>query len=392
MSIDFDRIIDRRSTGTSEKWNRYPGDVIGMSIADMDFAAPDAVIEAIQARVQHPIFGYEWPLDARVKQVICERMARLYDWVIEPEQIVFLPDLVVGFNLVTRAVGAPGDGVLVQTPLFGPILKAPANQGRVLQSAPLRLVTQGSTVRYEIDFDVFEAAITPRTRLFILCHPHNPAGRDFTPDELRRMAAICERRNIVICSDEVHADLLLGGTQHTPIATIAPEVARRTVTLMAPTKTFNMPSLEFGFAIITDAALRAQMQAAWAGSVPHGNVLGLMAAIAAYTQGDEWLFALREYLTANRDALAAAVAAQLPGVRTTVPEATYLAWLDCRAAGITGSPWEFFLKQARVVFTDGEDFGPEGRGCVRLNFGTTRAVLNDALGRMQTALNGTRRG
>jgi len=386
MPIDFDRPIDRRSTGTSEKWNRYPGDVIGMSIADMDFATPDAVIEALRARIAHPIFGYEWPLDAQVKRVIVERMQRLYHWAVTPEQIVFLPDLVVGFNLVTRAVGAPGDGVLAQTPLFGPILKAAPNQSRVLNGAPLKPVVSGSTVRYEVDYDAFEAAITPRTRLFILCHPHNPTGRDFTPAELRRMAAICEKHNLIICSDEVHADLLLGGTRHTPIATIAPEIARRTVTLLAPTKTFNMPSLEFGFAIITDADLRAQMLSAWAGAVPHGNVLGLTAAVAAYTQGDEWLAGVRQYLTANRDALAAAVAAQLPGVRTTVPDATYLAWLDCREAGIAGSPFEFFLNQARVVFTNGEDFGPEGRGFVRLNFGTTRAVLNDALGRMAAAL------
>jgi cystathionine beta-lyase len=269
-------------------------------------------------------------------------------------------------------------------------LTAPANHGLILQTALLACTTRGHTVHYEIDYDTFEAAITPQTRLFILCQPHNPIGVEYSPEQLARLAEICVRHNLLIISDEIHCDLMLGGARHTPLAmvlqSLMPELAERCITLMAPSKTFNVPGLGCSFAIVPSAERRKQMAKASEGIVPHWNALGIVAAEAAYRYGGDWLAALLQYLTANRDFLVDYTNEQLPGISTTVPQATYLAWLDCRSAGIAGNPYQFFLKQAGVALSDGIPFGPGGEGFVRLNFGCPRAQLADALERMSLAL------
>ena len=247
-------------------------------------------------------------------------------------------------------------------------------------------MVNGNTVGYEIDFDAFEAAITPQTELFILCNPHNPIGRGFTREELTRMAEICVRHDVIICSDEIHCDLLLDGTPHHSIAVLSPEIAEQTITLLAPSKTYNIPGLGCSVAIVQNAALRERVNKAAEGIVPHINVMGFVAALAAYTEGGEWLEQILRYLAANRDAVVEYVIGCLPGIATTVPQATYLAWLDCRQAGIEGNPYEFFLKEAKVALNDGVAFGPSGEGFVRLNFGCSRATLMQALEQMQTAL------
>jgi len=383
MSHDFDRPPARRGSD-SLKWQRY-GDALPLWVADMDFAAPEPVLAALHDRVRHGVFGYGAP-PAELTEVLCARMAELYRWTVEPEQIVYLPGLVSGLNVVCRAVGEPGDEVLVQAPVYPPFLTAPGQQERHLVIAELTAETRAGRLYYTFDDDAFAAAIGPRTRLFILCHPHNPVGRAFDVEELRRLAALCARHDLTICSDEIHCDLLFDGRRHTPFATLSPEIAQRCVTLMAPSKTFNIPGLGASFAIIQNPELRRRFQQAMRGIVPDANVLGLTAALAAYQHGGAWLRELLDYLAANRAFLVDAIDRTLPGIRTTVPEATYLAWLDCRDAGIPGNPHRFFLERAGVALNDGATFGPGGAGFVRLNFGCARATLAEGLERMGTAL------
>jgi cystathionine beta-lyase len=275
--------------------------------------------------------------------------------------------------------------VLLQTPLYPPILRVPGNIGL---SSDEMLLTQRSDGQYEIDFDAFEQAITPRTRAFILCNPHNPIGRVYQRHELTRMAEICLRHDLLICADEIHSDLIFQGHRHVPIASLAPEIAERSVTLMAPSKTYNLPGLKCAYAIIPNPALREQFKAARLDLVPYAvNVFGYVATLAAYRDGQPWLDALLQYLEANRNAMCQYVREHLPGITMHPPEGTYLAWLDCRQAVIPGhDPYTFFLEKAQVALNDGVTFGRGGQGFVRLNFGCPRAILMQALERMSKAL------
>lgn len=383
MRFDFDQAPNRRHTD-SLKWQRY-GAALPLWVADMDFISPEPVLAALQERVAHGVFGYGAPPD-ELTATICTRLAALYRWTVAPEQIVYLPGLVTGLNVTCRAVGEPGDAVLVQTPVYPPFLSAPTNQERRLLTAELTAESRDGSLYYSFDDTAFEAAIAPRTRLFLLCHPHNPVGRTFNSAELQRLAALCERHDLTICSDEIHCDLLLDGRRHTPLATLAPEIAQRCITLMAPSKTFNIAGLGASFAIIQNPELRRQFKHAMRGIVPDVNILALNAALAAYRHGSDWLDELLAYLAANRDYVVDYVQRHLSGIRTTVPEATYLAWLDCRDAGLPDNPHRFFLHQAGVALNNGADFGPGGNGFVRLNFGCPRDRLAEALERMQAAL------
>jgi cystathionine beta-lyase len=380
MRYDFDQYIERRGT-ECYKWDACEEGVLPLPVADMDFVSPEPVVRALHERVDHRIFGYTSPPQA-LYEVLQARLEALYGWAVDVEDILFLPGVVVGFNLACHALGQPGDGVLVQPPVYYPFLTAPGNAGRVLQSAQVAL--QGD--RYEIDFDAFEAAITERTRTFMLCNPHNPVGRVYRRDELARLAEICLRHDVAICSDEIHCDLLFSGHRHYPIAALAPEIAQRTITLMAPSKTFNVPGLHCAFAVIQNPELRKKYRAATGGLVSGVNVLGYTAALAAYQEGQEWLDQVLAYLEANRDYLRGYVGQHMPRVKMIVPQGTYLAWLDCRQAGIEGKPGEFFLREACVALSEGRGFGPGGEGFVRLNFACPRSILTQALQRMREAV------
>ncbi|MBE2295428.1 MAG: putative C-S lyase [Phycisphaerales bacterium] len=383
MPYDFDHSPFRHGTD-SLKWQRY-GTALPLWVADMDFITPEPVLTALHQRVAHGILGYGAPPE-ELTETICARLATRYDWAVTPEQIVHLPGLVCGLNVVCRAIGGPGDGVLVQTPVYPPFLAAPGNQERRLLTAELTAEPDNGWLYYRFDATALAAAIDSRTRLFILCHPHNPVGRTFGIEELRQLAEICEQRDLIVCSDEIHCDLLLDGRRHTPLATLSPDIARRCITLMAPSKTFNIPGLGASFAIIQHPELRQRFKQAMRGIVPDVNILALSAALAAYRHGDDWLRELLVYLAANRDFVVDHINRHWPEIRTTVPEATYLAWLDCRDAGITGNPHHFFLERAEVALNDGAAFGPGGEGFVRLNFGCPRATLVEGLERMGAAL------
>jgi cystathionine beta-lyase len=375
MSFDFDSVIDRGG-GDSIKWNRYAGrDILPLWVADMDFAAPPAVVEALHRRVDHGVFGYGGPTPP-LGEAVLEHLEREYGWRIEAEWIVWLPGLVTGLNVACRAVDGP---VLTATPVYPPFLSAPGLSGRELATVPLAQDGQ----RWGWDFAATESALEERrAKLWLLCHPHNPVGRAWNEDELAEIAALAERHEVVVCSDEIHCDLMLEG-RHRPFATVSPQAAARSITLMAPSKTFNIPGLGCAFAVIPDAGLRRDFRRAMDGIVPHVNILGLVACEAALRHGGEWRAAMTDYLRANRDRVARAVA-DMPGLAMAPVEATYLAWIE--TTGIE-QPARFF-EQAGVGLSDGRDFGPGDlySRFVRLNFGCPRTILDRALERMAQAL------
>jgi len=381
MTHTFDDCIDRRST-ESVKWRLFEPDVLPMWVADMDFRAPQPVIDALQARVAHGVFGY--PTEpAELTELLVERLQRLYGWTVQPEEIVYLPGVVTGFNLMGHAFVGAGGGVMMQTPVYHPFFGVAPNVRGSQQESELVQQPDGS---YAIDWDNFEAAIAEQTRMFLLCNPHNPVGRVFRQDELERMAEICLRRGLIICSDEIHADFIYNDHRHIPIASLSPEIASRTVTLMAPSKTFNIAGLDCWFAVIPDPALRRAYNLGRGGLAGAPNLLGYVAAQAAYAHGQPWLDALLRYLEGNRDLVVDYVSTHTPQLRLVRPEGTYLAWIDCRSAGLPEPPKDFFLSRGRVAFNAGTDFGPEGEGFIRLNFGCPRQLLLDGLQRIQGAL------
>jgi len=385
MKYDFDTLPSRRGTGCA-KWDDFDQDVIPMWVADMDFYSPEPVVQALHERVSHGVFGY--PTDAAqdadcIRQVVVDRLRELYHWEVEPDDLIFTPGVIPGFNLACRALATPTGQVMVMPPVYPPFLSAPGNAGMSRLDVQLIQYPNGA---YGIDWDVMEQAITDLTRLFILCNPHNPVGRVYTKEELLRMGEICLKRGVVICSDEIHCDLIYRGYQHIPIASLETEIAQNTMTLIAPSKTFNLAGLKCAVAIIQNPDLREKFRNAGKGLVSEVNVLGLAAARAAYQHGQEWLDQLMIYLEGNRDWLDDFVAKELPGVSMLKPEATYLAWLDCRSLGLAPNPYEFFLKKARVALVDGSIFGKGGEGFVRLNFGCPRSMLVEGLGRMKRAL------
>lgn len=385
MIYDFDRVIDRRRTN-SNKWRKYPADVLPLWVADMDFPSPEPVVRAMRERVEHGVYGYGFE-DAEFAEVFTERVRQRYGWKVSPEAVVLIPGVIPGFNVACRALTSPGDGLLMQVPVYPPILRSPGNHDLTRDEVPLGRQRDG---RYVADLDAFRAAIHGRTRAFLLCNPHNPVGRVFTRDELAGMAAICLERSLPIIADEIHCDLLYADQQHVPMASLAPEIEQRTITLMAPSKTFNLAGLKVSIAVIPNAALRDRFLAARGDFVQaQVNIMGYAAALAAYRDGHEWLQQLMRYLEANRDYLADYVRTHLPGVTLVAPEGTYLAWLDCRNAGAAAAdPFTFFLERAKVAFNDGALFGRGGQGFVRLNFGTPRSLLTEGLERMRRALGG----
>ena len=392
MTYNFDSIIERRGTN-SIKWRQYPQDVLPLWVADMDFAAPEPIRAALMRVVEQGVLGYDFPTK-ELRETVAARMQTLYGWQVSPDAVVATPGVVAGFTIAAHTLCMAGQGILVQPPVYPPFLKVHGNAGLVRQDAPLALEVGGASLRYAVDFVVFQQAVHSagaRTGMFLLCNPHNPTGQVYTKDDLERMADICLRNDISICSDEIHSEILLGGKKHIPIAALDPEIADHTITLIAPSKTFNIPGLFCGFAIIPNKDLLERYKKTVERMAMHVSSPGLVAAQVAFSGTcDAWLAALCAYLTGNRDFLVEFVRDELNGIRTTIPDATYLAWLDCtkqvKSGIISGSPYEFFLKSAKVALNDGREFGSGGEGFVRLNFGCPRATLVEALARMKSAI------
>ncbi len=378
MNFNFDEVVERRETG-SLKWDKYAGrDVLPLWVADTDFRSPPAVIQALQERVAHGVFGYGEAPQGLVETVL-ETLSREFSWPVDPQWLVWLPGLVSGLSVTCRAVGNPGDSVAVMTPVYPPFLKVPSLVDRKLETISLQ---GNNSDGWFFDKARFAQGMSDSTRLFLLCHPHNPVGRLWTEKELSDMAEVCLSKRVVICSDEIHNQLILDeDRRHVPLATLGPEVAARTITLLAPSKAFNIAGLGCSVAVIPDPTLRRRFTHAMAGIVPHVNVLGLVAAQASWEHGGPWLQAQIEYLRANRDYLAEHIAG-LQGVTMAAVEATYLAWLDVSALELADPAAHFEIHG--LGLSPGRDFsGPDH---VRLNFGCPRSVLAEACTRLTTAV------
>ena len=377
MAFDFDHIIDRRESD-SLKWHdsRHTG-VLPMWVADMDFASPPCVLQALRQRVDHGVYGYSVAAD-EVNRAVVAWAESHYGWRIDAEWIVWLPGLVPGIHVACQACAAAAEEVITFVPVYPPFLSAPSTTGRSVKTVPLTR----ENGRWAIDMDEFRKAITSRTRLLLLCHPHNPVGRAFGYQELAAVAEVCQRHGLLVCSDEIHCDLMLEPGKHVPFASLSEEIGSRTVTLMSPAKTFNTTGLNCGFAVIPNQKLRRRFRGAASGMVPHPNPLGYAACRAAFEEGEDWRIALIDYLRGNRDLLESFLSERLPLFRMSHVEATYLAWIDTRWLGERNEA--SFFERAGVKLSDGAAFG--GQGFMRLNFGCPRQTLREALDRIYEAV------
>ncbi len=373
----FDRSIDRRNTH-SLKWEKYGDrDILPLWVADTDFMASPSIIEALHDRIEHGVFGYTLVSDQLVKTVV-DRLQDRYQWNIKPQWLMWIPGMVSGLHLACRATGEIGSGVISPNPIYPPFMSAPKLSDRTLISVPMSL----DSGRWVLDFDALENSITADCRLLLFCNPHNPGGTCYRREELQRLLEICEHYDLILCSDEIHCDLILEpDTPHIPVASLDSELAKRTITLMAPSKTYNIAGLACSFAIIPDAKLRARMMRVKQGIVPEVNLLGLTAALAAYRDSEEWNQQQLDYLRGNRDFLIEQIN-RIPGLTLHPFEATYLAWIDASALEVADAA--AFFEEAGVGLSPGRDFGDPN--FVRLNFGCPRATLVEAVNRMRAAV------
>ncbi len=390
--LDLDRLdVDRLRRRRGEKWQQYPPDVLPAWVAEMDFPLAAPIRRVLEDALAHDDLGY--PINPRPQDlptVFAARMQERFGWRIDPQRALVLTDVVQGIYVALDRFAAPGEGVVVQTPVYPPFLHAVRDTGRRLVENPLVASSDPAAPalapRWEIDFDGLRGALDAGTRVLLLCHPQNPTGRVFERAELEALAELALRHELLVVSDEIHADLLYPGRRHLPFAALAPEVEARTITLTSATKAFNIPGLRCALAHFGSAELQRQF-CSLPGHVRGGiGSLGLAATAAAWSESQPWLDAVLRYLDGNRAFVAEFVAAELPDIRFRPPEASYLAWLDCRALGLAPSPQRWFLEHARVALSAGEAFGRPGQGFARLNFATSRALLGEILGRMAKAL------
>ena len=371
--FDFETVIDRAETGAL-KVEKYRGrDIVPMWVADMDFVSPPPIIEALKARVDHGVFGYTMVQD-KLRDLIVDRMWELYKWRIKPGWVVFSAGLVSGLVCATRGLCTPGQEVSMFTPIYPPFLEVP----EVFYCEPNVVPMVNTAEYYEIDYDRFDDSISDKTGMLMFCNPHNPTGRVHSRQELERVAEICLKHNLPIVSDEIHCEILLGGSKHIPIATLSDEVGDRTITLMSASKTFNIAGLMTGFAIIPNQGLRRKYRGIVEKISSHPNTLGYEASYAAFKYCEPWRMEMLDYLTANRDYAVESIR-KIPGLKCTNPEATYLCWIDCRELG-TDDPVSLFESRG-VGFSNGKVFGMPGY--VRLNFGCPRSVLEAGLAKMK---------
>ena len=373
MSFDFDVIRDRRGTN-SVKWDRFPEEYLPFFIADMDFPVAPPIINALERKISKGFFGYDFPGTKSYDSVISWFRSR-YSFEIESDWIVWIPGIVPSLNVASSM--ADSGSVLTLTPNYSLLLSAPLNAGKKRIDVPLRLIDS----RYEIDFDALESSCTPDVKIFLQCNPHNPVGRQYTREELDKIGAFCERHDLLLVSDEIHNELSFDRL-HIPAVTLGDSVRNRSITLMSPAKICNMPSLPIAFAIIPNPEIRKSFQT-HGYALSHPGSLEHAACIASYSECDDWKAELVDYLKGNRDLLEREIASRFPGAIMPRIEATAIAWIDFRPLGIR-DPYHFFYENAKVVLSDGKGFA--GEGFVRLNFGCRRAMLIEALDRMENAV------
>lgn len=376
---NFETCPDRRGYG-SLKWDKYQTrDILPLWVADMDFTSAPEILAALQERLNHGVFGYTIPYQEPVEAIL-SYLKRQHDYEARSQWLDFLPGLVPAINLCCHAFTSEGESVMTATPVYPPFLTAPDYSRRELIKVPLCL---DEADRWNLDFDAMEAAVQPNTKLFILCSPHNPVGRVYSKEELTRLGDFCEKHDLILISDEIHCDLIFDpAAKHIITATLGESLAARTVTLMAPSKTYNLPGLACAFSIIENDKLRLQFRKTIRGIITEVNCFGYVACAAAYNHGEPWRRALLSYLRGNYEIIRQFVREKLPGVTFRPMEATYLAWFDVSALGLE-NPLKFFEDHG-IGLSDGTPFGSPQH--LRLNFGCPRSRLLHALEKMATAL------
>ncbi len=378
MKYDFDKTIDRRATN-SYKWDSAPEGVLPMWVADMDFRTAPAIIDALQKRVAHGIFGYTRVPDAYY-DAVTSWFSRRHGWDIDREWIIYTSGVVPAVSAVIKALTVPGDKVIVQTPVYNCFFSSIRNNGCEIVSNPLRRTAD----TYEMDFDALErCAADPRAKVMLLCNPHNPAGRVWTPDELTRLGNICLRNGVTVVADEIHCELVYQGFKYTPFASLSDAFLHRSVTCVSPSKAFNIAGLQIANIVAFDNDLRSRIDKAInINEVCDVNPFGVAATIAAYNEGEEWLNQLVDYLHGNYEAMAEFCRRELPEFPITRLEGTYLVWMDCSSLGMPSDALEHaLLEDARLWLNAGTMYGAEGEGYMRWNIACPRSVMLDGLNR-----------
>lgn len=378
MKYDFDKTIDRRATN-SYKWDSAPEGVLPMWVADMDFRTAPAIIDALQKRVAHGIFGYTRVPDVYY-DAVTSWFSRRHGWDIDREWIIYTSGVVPAVSAVIKALTVPGDKVIVQTPVYNCFFSSIRNNGCEIVSNPLRRTAD----TYEMDFDALErCAADPRAKVMLLCNPHNPAGRVWTPDELTRLGNICLRNGVTVVADEIHCELVYQGFKYTPFASLSDAFLHRSVTCLSPSKAFNIAGLQIANIVAFDNDLRSRIDKAInINEVCDVNPFGVAATIAAYNEGEEWLNQLVDYLHGNYEAMAEFCRRELPEFPITRLEGTYLVWMDCSSLGMPSNALEHaLLDDARLWLNAGTMYGAEGEGYMRWNIACPRSVMLDGLNR-----------
>ena len=384
---DFDSVIERTNT-CSSKWDLMTplfgrNDLLPMWVADMDFKAPPEVNEALRERVEHGIYGYTKRM-APYYEAIVSWVGRRFDWTIEPDWICHSPGVVPALSMAILTYTQPGDGVLIQPPVYYPFFDVIGGRGRRIVENPLRFTGD----RFEIDFDDLERKLDPSVTMMFLCSPHNPVGRVWTREELARIVDLCAERNVLIVADEIHSDIVFPWAKHTPIASLSEKAAAISLTTIAPSKTFNIAGLSTSAVIVPDKRLRERYRNTISFlHIDGGNTFGTLACEAAYRKGEPWLGELMEYLQGNLEFLDSFLKTNIPEIRLIRPEGTYIPFLDCRALKKSAKDLQaFFVNEAKVAMDGGDWFGTGGEGFVRMNIATPRALLREGLERIERAI------
>ena len=388
MKYNFDELIDRRNTGAvkTDLCKKMFGtdDLIPLWVADMDFRTPDFIIDAINNRCKHPILGYTVPDEEYFNSIIRWIDAR-HGWKLERNWLGFLPGIVPGLAFAVNALTQTGDQIIIQPPVYPPFIQVPSKNGRELIYNPLKVVDG----RFEMDLEDLEYKITDRTRMFILCNPHNPGGRTWDADTLIKVAEICHKHGVLVVSDEIHSDMALPGNVHTPFASVSELAEQNSITYMAPSKTFNMAGLVSSSYIIPNSEIRKKFSDFMDNSeLDNGNIFAYVAAQAAYEKGTEWLSEMISYIQGNVDYIVEFLEKNIPQIKPMIPQASFLIWLDCAGLEMNSHQLQdFMVKEARLGLNKGTTFGPGGEQHLRLNIGCSREVLKQAMEQLKSAIN-----
>lgn len=387
-TYNFDEIIDRSGSGDLKheallpRWGR--NDLLPLWVADMDFATPDFVVDALKERLNHPIFGYTVdPSDYR--PAIIDWIRSLHNWDVKPEWLSFIPGIVKGIGLVINVFTKPDEKVIIQPPVYHPFRLTPEGNHREVAFNPLRRREDGY---YDMDFDNLEKVCDDKCRVLVLCNPHNPAGLCWSVDTLKRLADFCYEHHIIVISDEIHSDMALFGNRHVPFASVSEHAADISITFGAPTKTFNMAGIVSSYSIVPNGDLRERFYG-WlkANELDEPTLFAPIATIAAFRKGEEWRKQMLAYVEENVNFVENYCKEHIPGIRPLRPQASFLVWLDCNGLGLNHEQLlDLFIDKAHLALNDGEMFGPGGEGFMRLNIGTPRAVLRQALDQLTEAV------